>query len=96
VPRYKLTVEYDGTPYVGWQRQENGHAVQNAIELAFKKFCGEDLTLGAAGRTDAGVHATAQVVHVDLTKDWDAGKVRDAVNAHLVMATCTALSLPHP
>ncbi len=86
MPRYKLTVEYDGTPYVGWQRQENGHAVQGAIEQAFKKFCGEDLTLSAAGRTDAGVHATAQVAHVDLAKDWGAGKVRDAVNAHLVMA----------
>jgi tRNA pseudouridine38-40 synthase len=86
VPRYKITVEYDGTPYVGWQRQENGHAVQNAIEQAFKKFCGEDLTLSAAGRTDAGVHASAQVIHVDLTKDWGAAKVRDALNAHLVMA----------
>lgn len=86
MPRYKITVEYDGTPYVGWQRQENGYAVQNAIEKAFKKFCGEDLTLGAAGRTDTGVHACAQVIHVDLTKDWGAAKVRDALNAHLVMA----------
>jgi len=86
VPRYKLTVEYDGTPYAGWQRQINGPSVQGAIEQAFKKFCGEELTLGAAGRTDAGVHALAQVVHVDLSKDWGAGKIRDAVNAHLIMA----------
>lgn len=86
MPRYRLTVEYDGTPYAGWQRQENGHTVQGAIEQAFKKFCGEYLSLGAAGRTDAGVHALAQVVHVDLAKDWAASKIRDALNAHLVMA----------
>ncbi|YBV95544.1 tRNA pseudouridine(38-40) synthase TruA [Phyllobacteriaceae bacterium JZ32] len=86
MPRYKLTIEYDGTPYAGWQRQENGHTVQAAIEQAIGKFCGEDVTLGAAGRTDAGVHALAQVAHVDLTKDWGAAKVRDALNAHLVMA----------
>lgn len=86
MPRYKLTVEYDGTPYAGWQRQINGPSVQGAIEQAFKKFCGEELTLGAAGRTDAGVHALAQVAHVDLSKDWGAGKIRDAVNAHLITA----------
>ena len=86
VPRYKLTVEYDGVPYAGWQRQANAHSVQGAIELAIKKFTGEDVTIGAAGRTDAGVHATAQVAHVELTRDWGADKVRDAVNAHLIMA----------
>ncbi len=86
MPRYKLTIEYDGTPYAGWQRQENGHTVQGAIEQAFRKFCGEDVTLGAAGRTDAGVHAKLQVAHVDLGKDWAASKIRDALNAYLVMA----------
>lgn len=86
MPRYKLIVEYDGTPYAGWQRQDNGHTVQGAIEQAIFKFCGETATVGAAGRTDSGVHATAQVAHVDLIKDWSAAKVRDAVNAHLVQA----------
>lgn len=86
MPRYRLTVEYDGTPYVGWQRQDNGHTVQGAIEQAFKKFTGEQVTLGAAGRTDAGVHALSQVAHVDLTKDWGASKVREALNGLLVMA----------
>ena len=86
MPRYKLTIEYDGTPYAGWQRQENGHTVQAAIEQAIFKFCGETISLGAAGRTDSGVHATAQVAHVDLTKDWSSSKVREALNAHLVIA----------
>lgn len=86
MPRYKLTIEYDGTPYAGWQRQDNGHTVQGAIEQAIFKFCGESVALGAAGRTDAGVHALGQVAHVDLTKDWSAAKVRDAVNAYLALA----------
>ncbi|MGH6760536.1 MAG: tRNA pseudouridine(38-40) synthase TruA [Phyllobacterium sp.] len=86
MPRYKLTVEYDGTSYAGWQRQENAHTVQAAIEQAIFKFCGERVTIGAAGRTDSGVHATAQIAHVDLVKDWSAAKIRDAVNAHLVQS----------
>ncbi|MBQ9353563.1 MULTISPECIES: tRNA pseudouridine(38-40) synthase TruA [unclassified Phyllobacterium] len=86
MPRYKLTIEYDGTPYAGWQRQENGHTVQAAIEQAIFKFCGETISLGAAGRTDSGVHAIAQIAHVDLTKDWSSAKVREALNAHLVVA----------
>ncbi|MCO4316915.1 tRNA pseudouridine(38-40) synthase TruA [Phyllobacterium sp. 21LDTY02-6] len=86
MPRYKLTVEYDGTPYAGWQRQENGYTVQAAIELAVFRFCGEKLSIGAAGRTDSGVHATAQVAHMDLSRDWSASKVREALNAHLVVA----------
>lgn len=83
MPRYRLTIEYDGTPYVGWQRQENGNTVQLALEKAFKRFCGQDIALGAAGRTDAGVHALAQIVHVDLIKDWSASTIREALNAHL-------------
>lgn len=86
MPRYKLTVEYDGSPYAGWQRQENGHTVQAAIEQAIFKFCGETVSLGAAGRTDSGVHATAQIAHVDLTKDWSSSKIREALNAHLLLA----------
>lgn len=83
MPRYKLTVEYDGTPYVGWQWQENGRAVQQALEEALHAFTGEKARVQCAGRTDAGVHATHQVVHVDLVRDWRADKVRDAANAHL-------------
>ncbi|MBB3235436.1 tRNA pseudouridine(38-40) synthase TruA [Phyllobacterium endophyticum] len=86
MPRYKLTVEYDGTPYAGWQRQENAHTVQAAIEQAIFRFCGEHVALGAAGRTDAGVHAMAQIAHVDLTKNWSSSKVREALNAHLIVA----------
>jgi tRNA pseudouridine38-40 synthase len=83
MPRYKLTVEYDGGPFVGWQRQENGRSIQQAIEEAAKAFSGETVAVGGAGRTDAGVHALGQVAHVDFVRDWPADTVRDAVNAHL-------------
>lgn len=86
MPRYRLTVEYDGTPYVGFQRQANGYAVQEAMEKAVLKFAGEEVTIHVAGRTDTGVHALGQVCHVDLARDWDARRVMDAMNAHLVMA----------
>jgi tRNA pseudouridine38-40 synthase len=81
--RFKLTIEYDGTPFVGWQRQDNGPSVQVALETAIKKLCGEDVLVTAAGRTDAGVHALGQVVHVDLAKDWPPETVRSALNYHL-------------
>lgn len=80
---YKLIVEYDGTPFVGWQRQENGLAVQQVIEEAFKGFCGEDLRVRGAGRTDTGVHALGQVVDVTLEREFPADKVRDALNYHM-------------
>lgn len=83
MPRYKLTVEYDGTPYVGWQRQKNGRGVQSVVEDAIEKFSQETVTLQVAGRTDAGVHAIGQVCHADLSKDWDAKTVRDALNNYL-------------
>jgi tRNA pseudouridine38-40 synthase len=83
MPRYKLTLEYDGTPFVGWQRQDNGVSVQEVLEEALRRFCGETVTTTAAGRTDAGVHALGQVVHVDLTKEWPAVRVREALNYHL-------------
>lgn len=86
MPRYKMTVEYDGTPYVGWQRQDNGHSVQGAIEKAINAMTGEWISLRAAGRTDTGVHAFGQVCHADLSRDWKAETVANAVNAHLVMA----------
>ncbi|WP_310618696.1 tRNA pseudouridine(38-40) synthase TruA [Flexibacterium corallicola] len=82
MPRYKITVEYDGRPFAGWQRQKNVITVQEVIERAVKKFCGETITLGGAGRTDAGVHATGQVAHIDLEKDWPAKTVRNALNFH--------------
>jgi tRNA pseudouridine38-40 synthase len=83
MPRYKLTIEYDGTPFVGWQVQESGLSVQGVLIEAVSAFAGERTTVGGAGRTDAGVHALGQVAHVDLTKDWPADTVRDALNAHL-------------
>ena len=83
MPRYKLTIEYDGAPYCGWQLQENGPSVQGALETAVKAICGEEVRVHGAGRTDAGVHALGQVAHVDLAKDWPPDTVRDALNAHL-------------
>jgi tRNA pseudouridine38-40 synthase len=83
VPRYKLTIEYDGTGFVGWQRQANGLSIQEALETAFQRFCGENLTVHGAGRTDAGVHALAQAAHVDLARDADPETIRSAVNHHL-------------
>jgi tRNA pseudouridine38-40 synthase len=83
MPRYKLTLEYDGTPFVGWQVQENGPSVQGRVAEAIKAFCGEETLPRGAGRTDAGVHALGQVAHMDLAKEWPAWKVRDALNAKL-------------
>ncbi|MEO1745076.1 MAG: tRNA pseudouridine(38-40) synthase TruA [Pseudomonadota bacterium] len=85
MPRYRLTIEYDGTPYVGWQRQTNGYAVQEAVETAILGFTKERISLQVAGRTDTGVHALAQTAHADLTRDWEPRKVFDATNAFLVM-----------
>lgn len=84
MPRYRLLIEYDGRPFNGFQAQDGLPTIQGAIERAVKAFCGEDLRLQAAGRTDTGVHARGQVVHVDLAKDWPAETVRNALNAHLV------------
>ncbi len=83
MPRYKLTIEYDGGPFVGWQVQGSAPSVQGALMGAIEAFCGERVKVGGAGRTDAGVHALGQVAHVDLAKDWDADTVRDAITAHL-------------
>src|SRR5215467_5644384 len=83
MPRYKLTIEYDGRPFVGWQLQDNGLSVQGVLVDAVQAFCGEKVRVNGAGRTDAGVHALEQVAHVDLTKDWGEETVRDALNAHL-------------
>jgi tRNA pseudouridine38-40 synthase len=83
MPRYKLVVEYDGRPFVGWQIQDNGPTVQGLLMLAVGRFSGKKVSIQGAGRTDAGVHALGQVCHVDLTRDWDEDTVRDALNAHL-------------
>jgi tRNA pseudouridine38-40 synthase len=83
VPRYKLTIEYDGTPFAGWQIQPDQRTVQGVLTAAVEALSGEKTLVQGAGRTDAGVHARAQVAHVDLTRDWDTDTVRDALNAHL-------------
>jgi tRNA pseudouridine38-40 synthase len=83
MPRYKLTIEYDGAPFVGWQVQDSGPTVQGLMIAAIAAFCGERVRVQGAGRTDAGVHALGQVAHVDLAKAWDTDTVRDAITAHL-------------
>jgi tRNA pseudouridine38-40 synthase len=83
MPRYKLTIEYDGTPFIGWQAQDNGISVQGVLTDAIAAFAGERVVVAGAGRTDTGVHALGQVAHIDLAKDWDVGNVRDAINFHL-------------
>lgn len=87
MPRYKLTIEYDGSPFRGWQRQPNLLTVQQVIEDAIFAFSGETPTLQVAGRTDTGVHALAQVAHFDLERAWDPYRIRDALNH---------LTKPHP
>lgn len=83
MPRYRLTIEYDGAPFVGWQRQANGRSVQGALEAAILAFTGETVAVRGAGRTDAGVHASGQVAHVDIAKPLRPDVLRDAANAHL-------------
>ena len=83
MPRYRLLIEYDGGPFVGWQAQADGPSVQQALEDAVFAFCGERVRIRGAGRTDAGVHAAGQVAHLDLIGTWAPGTVRDAVNHHL-------------
>lgn len=87
MPRYRLTVEYDGRPFCGWQRQANAVSVQQVVEEAIARFSGESVSIQAAGRTDAGVHALGQVVSFDLSRQWDAFRVREALNFH---------TKPHP
>jgi tRNA pseudouridine38-40 synthase len=84
MPRYRLTLEYDGSAYNGFQAQTDQPTVQGSVEAAITAFCGETVRLAAAGRTDTGVHATGQVISLDLEKAWPAQTVMNALNAHLV------------
>ena len=92
MPRYRLLIEYDGAPFVGWQMQENGPSVQGLVTAAIEAFAGEKVIVQGAGRTDAGVHALGQVAHVDLAKEWDTDTVRDALTAHLRPHTVAVLA----
>ncbi len=83
MPRYKLKIEYDGTPYKGWQRQEGLLTVQQSVEDAMAEFVRHPVTLFAAGRTDAGVHGLGQIVHVDLDREWETFKIIEAANGLL-------------
>jgi tRNA pseudouridine38-40 synthase len=83
MPRYKLTIEYDGSPFLGWQIQDSALTVAGVLEDAVEKLSGERARVFGAGRTDAGVHARGQVAHIDLSKDWETDVIRDGMNAHL-------------
>jgi len=93
MPRYKLTLEYDGAPFVGWQRQANGLSVQQVLEEAIFSASGEAVVANGAGRTDAGVHATGQVAHVDLAKSWSGFRLSEALNALLAPQPIAVLAV---
>jgi tRNA pseudouridine38-40 synthase len=90
--RYKVTVEYDGGPFVGWQMQANGPSVQAALVEAIRRFSGEEVEVRGAGRTDAGVHARGQVAHFDLEREMAPDRIRDAINHHLKPAPIAVLA----
>ncbi len=93
MPRYRITVEYDGTPFVGWQRQDNGPSVQQALEEAIAAMTGETPRVHGAGRTDAGVHAMGQVAHFDLVRPFPPRRLRDGLNHHLRPAPVAILAV---
>ena len=93
MPRYKLTIEYDGTGLVGWQRQPTGPSVQEILETALERFTGQAIFVQGAGRTDAGVHATAQVAHIDLDRPVRPGEIQGAINYHVRPAAIAVLAV---
>jgi tRNA pseudouridine38-40 synthase len=95
MPRYKLTVEYDGRPFAGWQIQADQLTVQGLLTSAVESLSGDKTLVQGAGRTDAGVHARAQIAHVDLSRDWDTDTIRDALNAHLRPHPIAILAAEH-
>jgi tRNA pseudouridine38-40 synthase len=95
LPRYKLTIEYDGAPFAGWQIQADGLTVQGVLTAAIEALSGEKTAVQGAGRTDSGVHARGQVAHVDLSKNWDTDTIRDALNAHIRPHPVAILAAEH-
>jgi tRNA pseudouridine38-40 synthase len=95
MPRYKLTIEYDGAPFCGWQSQADQVTVQGVLTQAVAALSGEEVLVQGAGRTDAGVHARGQVAHIDLARDWKTDTVRDALNAHLRPHPVAVLAAEH-
>ena len=91
--RWRLTVEYDGGPFLGWQRQPQGPTIQQALETAFARMTGERVTVHGAGRTDAGVHALAMEAHADLAKPLTATALREGLNALVRPAPVTVLAV---
>jgi tRNA pseudouridine38-40 synthase len=83
MPRYRLTIEYDGTPFLGWQTQAEPATVQGTLERALAAFTRERVSVRGAGRTDTGVHALGQEAHIDLARTWEPSKLREALNFHL-------------
>ena len=81
--KYKIIIEYDGTDFVGWQKQENGPSIQSSIEDAIKKLTSETVSVFGAGRTDSGVHAKGQVAHFEFSKNISLDNIRDGINQHL-------------
>ena len=90
--RWRLTVEYDGGPFLGWQRQDQGPTIQSTIEAAILHITGETTTVHGAGRTDAGVHALAMEAHADIAKPLTAQRLREGLNALVRPAPVTILS----
>ena len=84
MPRYALKIEYDGAPFVGWQRQQSQVSVQGSIEKALSNLENKEHTIAGAGRTDAGVHAKCQVAHCDLDKEWEPFRLSEALNLSLI------------
>jgi len=93
MPRYRITIEYDGTPFSGWQMQAGDASVQGALTEAVRRFTGETVSVRGAGRTDAGVHALGQVAHFDLAKAWEPFRVQAAINFHLKPAPVVVLAV---